>query len=258
MADTLQYRTSSKPLDAFPVVRSRNIEEIRQAIIGSYGARRLKLPHTDGFEFRANFWQSQNTGLSHVSFEAPLQLEFASANFFRQAFVWGGAEIRFEGIEKHVTSDESCVVPPEELVRTTFARGFEHFGLRIEAGALLTKLAALIGAAPSRKLVFDQATRADGSSIGNLRRLLMFLVAELDSTTSPLAVAELEQALIVSFICSNRHNYSAFLDDRTRPVATWQVRRAEEYIEISLGPADNNRGTRPRDISERPEHFSSI
>ena len=46
-----------------------------------------------------------------------------------------------------------------------------------------------------------------------------------------LAVAELEQALIVSFICNNPHNYSAFLEDRTRPAASWQVRRAEEYIE---------------------------
>ena len=59
----------------------------------------------------------------------------------------------------------------------------------------------------------------------------MFFALELDSSTPSLAIAELEQALIVSFICSNRHNYSNLLDDRTRPIASWQVRRAEEYIE---------------------------
>ncbi len=36
---------------------------------------------------------------------------------------------------------------------------------------------------------------------------------------------------MVSFICNNPHNYSAFLEDRTRSAASWQVRRAEEYIE---------------------------
>ena len=63
-----------------------------------------------------------------------------------------------------------------------------------------------MGAMPSRKLVFDQATRADGAAIGNLWRMLMFFAGELDALGSKmpsLAVAELEQALIVSFICSN-------------------------------------------------------
>jgi len=168
--------------------------------------------------------------LSYIS-GAAFELEFPSADFFRQAFVGGGAEIRFGRIERQVTSEETCVVPPERSVTAAYSSGFEHFGLRIKADALLKKLAALIGATPSRKLEFDQTSRADGSAIGNLRRMLMFFAAELDSTTPPLAVAELEQALIVSFICSNRHNYSIFLDDRARPVASWQVRRAEEYIE---------------------------
>ncbi len=221
-----------QPLASFPILRSRNIEEIRQTLIQSYGARRLDLPHrAEEFEFRADYWQSQNIGLSYSSFGAPLQLEFPTANFFRQAFVRGGAKLRFDRIEKQVTVEESCVVPPGTLLTAAFAPGFEHFGLRIKADVLLNKLAALIGLTPSRKLVFDQTTRADSSAIGNLRRMLMFFAAELDSTTPPLAVAELEQALIVSFICNNRHNYSAFLDDHTRPPASWQVRRVEEYIE---------------------------
>jgi transcriptional regulator GlxA family with amidase domain len=35
---------------------------------------------------------------------------------------------------------------------------------------------------------------------------------------------------MVSFLCNNPHNYSAFLDNRVRPLASSQVRRAEEYI----------------------------
>ena len=224
----------SRPLDSFPILRSRNIEEVREALMRSYGARRFDLPHrAEGFEFRANHWQSQNIALSYLS-GIPFELEFPSANYFRQAFVRGGAEIRFDRIERQVTSEETCVVPPEALVTAAFVPGFEHFGLRIKADSLLNKLAALIGVTPSRKLVFDQTTRSNGSAIGNLRRMLTFFTAELESlgsTTPSLAIAELEQALIVSFICNNPNNYSAFLDDRLRPAASWQVRRAEEYIE---------------------------
>lgn len=223
--------TGRRPLDSFPVIRSRNIEEIHQALIRSYGARRLNLPHGAGrFEFRVNHWQSENIGFLYVS-GAPFELEFPTANFFRQAFVRGGAVIRLDGIERQVMDRETCVLPPEAVVTAAYAPGFEHFGLRMKADALLGKLAALIDATPVRKLEFDQMTRADDAAIDNLRRMATFFAAELESAMPALAIVELEKALMVSFICSNRHNYSALLDDRTRPIASWQVRRAEEYIE---------------------------
>jgi len=223
--------TSRKPLDSFPVIRSRNFDEIRQAFIRSYDARHLNLPHgAESFEFRLNHWQSGNIGLLYLS-GAPFQLEFPTANFFRQAFVRGGANVRFDGIERQVTNELSCVLPPETLVSAAYAPGFEHFGLRIKADSLLSKLAALIGATPLRKLQFDQTTRADDAAIDNIRRMMTFFALELDSTTPALAIAELEQALIVSFLCNNRHNYSIQLDEGVHPIASWQVRRAEEYIE---------------------------
>jgi hypothetical protein len=92
-------RMDPPPLASFPILKSRNIEEIRQALTRSYDARRLNLPHdTEEFEFRANHWQSQNIALSYISFGAPIELELPTANFFRQAFVRGGAEIRFDRI----------------------------------------------------------------------------------------------------------------------------------------------------------------
>jgi transcriptional regulator GlxA family with amidase domain len=41
----------------------------------------------------------------------------------------------------------------------------------------------------------------------------------------------LEQAVIVSFLCANRHGESHLLDREPMGTAPWQVRRAEEYIE---------------------------
>jgi hypothetical protein len=152
-----------------------------------------------------------------------------AANFFRQQIcLRGRAEIRFGRIEKQVTAEETCVVPPGVLVTAAFTSDLEQFELRINADSLLSKLAALMGAMPSQKLVFDRTNH------GNFRRMLMFFATELDTLGSKmpsLAIAELEQALMVSFICNNSHNYSAYLEDRIRSAASWQVRRAEEYIE---------------------------
>src|SRR5262249_13733645 len=66
------------------------------------------------------------------------------------------------------------------------------------------------------------------------RRLLEFVVREFDRTDTPLpklVLDELEQALIISYLSCNRHNYSHLLEGSVRRAAPWQVRLAEEYIE---------------------------
>jgi AraC-like DNA-binding protein len=161
-------------------------------------------------------------------------LSFPAGNFFRQQICLSGSSgLKIGRVEKHVTSEESYVVPPEAPIDVAFAQGYEQLVLRIEADALFNKLAALIGASPSRRLVFDQTHGVNAAGNANIRRLLSFFASELDSSTSNVlspTIVELEQALIVSFLCNNLHNYSAFLESRSRPSASWQVRRAEEYI----------------------------
>jgi transcriptional regulator GlxA family with amidase domain len=46
-------------------------------------------------------------------------------------------------------------------------------------------------------------------------------------------LAELEQAILVAFLCGVDHNYSAALNARPSATAPWQVRRVEEYIEAN-------------------------
>ena len=79
--------------------------------------------------------------------------------------------------------------------------------------------------------------------------MLLFFTAELDSLgskTPSLAIAELEQALIVSFICANPHNYSALLDDRAASGSELAGTPSRGIYRGSLGPADNDRGAGAR------------
>jgi transcriptional regulator GlxA family with amidase domain len=66
------------------------------------------------------------------------------------------------------------------------------------------------------------------------RRLLNFVVSEVnrnDRVLPPLVLAELEQALVVAFLCSSRHNYTHRLNGPSSAVAPQTVRRAEEHID---------------------------
>jgi AraC-like DNA-binding protein len=231
----MDHEAGLKPLDSFPIIRSRDVEEVREAVIDSYGALRLDLPrHAEGFDVRANQWQSQSVGLSYCGYGTPVELTFPAASFFRQQIcLSGNSGLKVGRVEKQVTSEESYVVPPETPIEVAFAQGYEQLVLRIEGDALFSKLAALIGSTPSRKLVFNGMNGFNGAGINNIRRLLTFFASELDSSSNLLSptIVELEQALIVSFLCNNPHNYSAFLESRSRPPASWQVRRAEEYVE---------------------------
>jgi len=226
--------TRAGPLDRFPAVRSRDPDEVEDALIRTYGARRLKLPHhAQTLDVRANHWQSGNIGLSYCNYGGQVQVEFPGAGFYRQQLaLHGGARIKIDRTQREVTPYETPVIPPETSLLYDFPTDYEQVVLRVNASALTNKLAAMIGATPRRKVEFEAVTHVD--ALTGLQRLLRFFMTELDNLgpdMPPLMMAELEQTLIASFLCSNPNNYSTLLNGTPRSATTWQVRRAEEYIE---------------------------
>jgi AraC-like DNA-binding protein len=112
-----------------------------------------------------------------------------------------------------------------------FPRSYVQLVLRVKADVLRRKLTALTGVAHARKIEFAPVTR--GKDLNNLRRLIRFLTRELDlhnSNLPPLMLAELEQAVVVAFLCSTPSNVTPLLSGKPQAPASWQVRRAEEYI----------------------------
>ena len=223
----------ANPLDSFPAVRSRDPDQVEDALIRTYGAHRLTLPRRSGLDVRANHWQSRNIGLSYCNYGGQAQVEFPGASFYRQQLaLHGGAEIRIDGIQREVTLDETPVIPPNASLFYDFPANYEQVVLRVDASALTNKLAAMTGATPRRKLEFEPVTRVD--ALASLQRLLRFFMSELDTLgpeMPPVMLAELEQTLIASFLCSNPNNYSYLLNGTPRSATSWQVRRVEEYIE---------------------------
>jgi AraC-like DNA-binding protein len=231
-------RMDARPLDAYPVARTADIDEMRAAVAQRYGANSLHLPRGPGGLFAClNHCGVRSIGLSFLSYGTDVVQDFPKFDAFAQSF-WmrGSAETVVDGASVEVTPDQSPVVSPGARLTATYSADFEQCMLRIERTALISKFAALTGAPPRHGLKFAAAANLQTPESQHVRRLFMFLVDQLGSAECaipPAALGELEQSVMVSFLCGNRHDHSHLLDRQLSGVAPWQVRRAEEYIEAN-------------------------
>jgi AraC-like DNA-binding protein len=190
-----------------------------------------------GFSAEGNHYGLQHIGLSYGSYGAKMRLEFFTTDFFGQQFnIGGSAQACINGSAFELTSDQSSVLSPGISLKLDYAADFQQLLLRIEPRALNQKLSALIGANTSGPLQFEPSTNFSRPEAESLRRYFLFLIGEVEregSQIPPLVLAELEQALMVSFLCGNINNHSHLLERRPLAAAPWQVRRAEQYIEAN-------------------------
>jgi AraC-like DNA-binding protein len=230
-------KTSTKPLDAYPLIRTSSVGDMQVAMAKVYGEQCLRLqPGATGLFAYGNHCALRSIGLSFASYGTEVLHEFPAFDAFAQQF-WmrGTAQSIVDGTAVAVAPEQSPVVSPGARLTLTCSADFEQCMLRIDRHALLNKLVALTGA-PRHDLKFDPVADLGAPKSQHVRRLFMFLVDQLggvDCTIPSLALAELEQSIMVSFLCGNRHNHSHLLDRTATRVAPWQVRRAEDYIEAN-------------------------
>ena len=139
-----------------------------------------------------------------------------------------------DGTEGEISPGCGAVCGPNADLRVKYSSDFEHLILRIKPQRLVKTLSELIGR-PVDPLRMATNIRPIPAMAVAQRRLVEFVARELDrvdASLPDLVLAELEQALVVSYLNCNLHNYSHLLvRDPVRPVAPWQVRLAVEYIE---------------------------
>jgi AraC-like DNA-binding protein len=225
-----------KPLDRFPFIRTTDVDEMREAIAKTHGGNKLQLHRgAEGFHACGNRRVLRNISLSYVTFGAVVDQEFSAFTGFAQQFrIRGSSEILVDRAPVQLAAHQSHIVSPGATVKATFSHDLEHLVLKIDRDAVFNKWTALTGRQPRGDLKFAPVADSLTPEAAHLRRLVMFLVDELGSSERgipPLALAELEQSVIVAFLCANRHDESHLLDREPMGAAPWQVRRAEEYIE---------------------------
>ena len=139
------------------------------------------------------------------------------------------------------------VISPGVNFSMNFDVGQKQLSMRIDPGALARLLTGIIGAPAVKPLEMQPIQDFASPQARALRDLILLVVGQLggaDETLPSLVLTELEHGLMVAYLYGNRHNYNCLLELEPSAIASWQVRRVEEYIE-----ADWDRPIRMEDIA---------
>lgn len=146
------------PLRRFPVFRTTDAEEFRNALLTRFGASRAEAKFPAGLLAKGNLVQLQSIGLVYGACSSAVSVNYPEADRFRLlTAVTGNGQATIGGKTVGLNAHQSCIVSPGQSTGLATDGGHDWFNLRIDPGALEQKLACLLGARPSGKLEFVPA-----------------------------------------------------------------------------------------------------
>jgi AraC-like DNA-binding protein len=219
------------------MLRTDSPEEAEHFLQSIFGASRFEPAKSQRtFPVQANYKPLKAISLSYCSYDSPVVIHFPEAPFYRKGFLIGGqGKFLADGTDVDIATHNSGIVPPNTRATADYGEQFRQLLLRIETSALHSKLTALIGAPPSREIEF-LPSEANDDRAAALRRLVVFVAGEIDSTSGllpPQVLEELEEAVLLTFLLAHRNNFSDLLEGPARESAPRQVKLAEEFIEAN-------------------------
>lgn len=231
--------TASRPLDRFPIIRARNMEDAHDALSRVYSNNMTveSLERHHAIDISINNCQLSQIGLNYTGYGADVRVHFTGSKFTTLSFpLRGNGTVSINGREMMLGASCGLTMPAETSFAVKLSANYEHVVLRLDPKALERKLEAIIGRTADQPLQFDPLFYFSSSAARLLRRQVLLLTDQLSSAEMKLpklVLAEFEELLIATFLLANRHNYSHLLERATPDAAPWQVRRAEEYIEAN-------------------------
>jgi AraC-like DNA-binding protein len=228
-------RCNQSPLHRFPLIDTRSPDDFRETLVTNFGALGFDLRADPlGFEATRSYLRIKAVDLVFGACSSPYQVRFPAAPLVKQHFPLRQAgRTTFGGTQFDINTQESSVIPAGVEMTHEYQGGFEQFIFRVEAAALQSKLSAVVGIPIARSIEFAHRSSFANPALQRLRRMLEFMVSELDREDGKVpdaALVEFEQLLLVCFLSANRHNFSDLLDREQPRPAPWQVRLVEEYI----------------------------
>lgn len=230
--------TSKTLLDAYPLVRTDNIELLRAAFDRIIAKPLLQPLGRDRalYAFQ-NHCQLNHVGASYGSYGIGMHFRFPQPRVYLQIFTMqGAAEVSVRGERVVADAARSAVVTAgAETLDIVSDANYERLGMLINADAASAKLSALLGQTVQDLPAMRLAQDFSHPLAQYLRKNFVFLVKQMDAGVQfpPLIAAEIEQMLIMMFLSANRHNYSDMLDASPRDAAAREVRLTEEFIEAN-------------------------
>lgn len=224
-------------LRRYPAIRTRVPEELRQWLTPLFAVRALDTPDRGRtFDSVVNHCELTAIGLTFARYGAPITARVSQNNFFVQGFpISGQGEVRWNGHTVLVDHAAGGIVGgPGSDAGLSYDASFAHLIVKFPPAVLTRKLSALIGRPIDPPLQLTGGSDSNPTHLAGQRRLIRFLAEEIDhaeGSLPPVALAEIEQSIIVAYLMATEHNYSHWLRGTPLAAAPWQIRRAADYIE---------------------------
>jgi AraC-like DNA-binding protein len=230
--------TRPRPLlQRFKVSDTQNADAFCEALAPVFGPTVAEPARgSEPFHAQLNICRLKRMAVGYGSFDHAFGMKIEDCTSFVHGFpIRGTGEHVNNGFAIQDSRRKGALGSPGPM-SLSYGPNFEIFAIFIRPEALSNALSGLIGAPPSFQLKLEQSNYGSRPECRTLRRLVQLMIGELDNEDTnlpPLVLAELEQAILVSFLCGVDHNYSRLLEGRPSCAAPWQLRRVEEYIEAN-------------------------
>lgn len=225
----------ARPLDRFPLVRTHNVEEMCAALARVYAKPTWSVAANTGkVDVTLNYHPIRHVGLGYTKYGVALSGAYPESDSYLQTFpIRGRGEVVIKKFASPLGAGRGLTVSPGRRFAAKFNAHYEHLLLVFDAQGLTSKLAAIVGRPIGRAVEFEPIMDDAHPAAKALRDHVTFLARMVSESEAPLPrllLEEFEQTLIVMILHANRHNYSHLLERTARGVASWQVKRAEEFI----------------------------
>lgn len=224
-------------LQRFSVLSTSDPDELRAWIMPMFAVRAFDMPAAGrDFDCALNHRQLGDLSLTYARYGSPLVARLQQNDFFVQGIpVSGKGEVRWNrhALSVAVASGGVAGGPGSEGT-LSYDGDFSHLIVKFSPAALTRKLSAILGQPIDPPLRLTDAPDGNPLLLGGQTRLVRFLADELDQAEGqlpPTALAEIEQAILVTFLLGTSHNYSHWLRGKLHTVAPRQVKNAADYIE---------------------------
>jgi AraC-like DNA-binding protein len=230
-------RFAHELLRPFSVLRTSDIDILRLAASSRFGASRVEILDSGGFEACASMVELPNIALVFGATDSKILIDHPEASYARLQIALKGAASTAAGRScVDISERQACMTSAGHASQMHCEAGHERLTLRLDNQALARKIAAILGGQPRGRLEFEDALDMERPQSQMLLRMLLYTARELElnfAKLPPLVVAELEQSIIVAVLTANRHTFSSYFETPSSELAPWQIRRAEEYIEAN-------------------------
>lgn len=226
----------NEPLHRFPVVRTTDPDEMRSALVKTYGARSFDTSDSQIFFARATFAKFESFGIGFCAYGAGnSSVQFPEDDFARiQLSLRGKSYTTINRRRIVIDNEQACVTTPGKSAKIVFEPDFEQIFLRIETAAIRRALSSILGVSPNALPDFSSELDMTQPLAANFRELIIFVARQLDdwgAALPPILLKQIEQCMAVNFLYASRHSLSYLLEKEQAKGSFHLVKKAEEYIE---------------------------